>query len=116
MIFKTLFAVILAASMSLSVPRHAVALTIDQFAAICASHTVECSDHPLLQAYVGGALDLIAMLDEQTDYLGEVYCREPSVLFDVPAIIVYLHAHRTEYAGKNAMLLVIRYLEKEGGC
>ncbi|MEL7187595.1 MAG: hypothetical protein AAFN50_14365, partial [Pseudomonadota bacterium] len=26
-------------------------------------------------------MDLIAMLDEETEYLGEVYCTEPSTLF-----------------------------------
>ena len=100
----------------LFLPGNAAALNVEQVAAICASYPDECSEHPILQAYVGGALDLIAMLDEETDYLGEVYCKEPSALFDVPAIIKYMEQHRVEYAKRNAMLLVIRYLEEKGGC
>jgi hypothetical protein len=115
MTLRFIIAVALASSV-LVLPNSASALTMDQVAAICASHEGECSEHPILQAYVGGALDLIAMLDEETDYLGEIYCKEPSALFDVPAIIQYMGKHRVEYADRNAMLLVIRYLEEKGGC
>ena len=100
----------------LAMPYPANALTMEQFAAICASGNTECSEHPILQAYVGGALDLIAMLDEETDYLGEVYCVKPSNLFDVLSIIRFMEAHRADYANSNAMLLLIRYLEENGGC
>ena len=96
--------------------QNAAALSMDQFVAICASQPGECSDHPLLQAYVGGALDLIAMLDEETDYLQTVYCKPTSTLFDVDTIIRYMTRHAEEYAQKNAMLLLIRYLEEQGGC
>jgi hypothetical protein len=99
-----------------ALPHTASALTTEQFVAICDSSQVACSEHPLLQAYVGGALDLIAVLDEETDYLSEVYCGKPDKLFDVPTIIRYIEAHRDSYADKNAMLLVVRYLEERGGC
>lgn len=98
------------------IPSNVSALTMDQVASICASHQGDCSEVPLLQAYVGGALDLIAMLDEETHYLSKVYCKPPSTLFDVPAIIKFMGMHRVEYANKNAMMLVIRYLEEKGGC
>jgi len=100
----------------LALPFDASALTMNQVAAMCAAYPGECSEHPLVQAYVGGALDLIATLDEQTEYLEDVYCKQPAELFDVPAIIRYLEAQRGEYAERNAMLLVIRYLEDNGGC
>lgn len=92
------------------------ALTTEQFIAICASADVQCGEHPLLNAYVGGALDLISVLDEETEYLGEVYCRQPTELFDVPAIIRYMERHSAEYANQNAMFLLIRYFEEFGGC
>lgn len=92
------------------------ALTMNQFSVICASGKGECSDNPILQAYVGGALDLIAMLDEETDYLAKVYCKKPAELFDVPRILRFMEKHREDYATRNAMLLVIRYFEKNGGC
>ena len=104
----------LLASSAISAP--AAALTMNQFVSICEAADVACSEHPILNAYVGGALDLIAMLDEETSYLAEVYCKHPEELFDVPAIIRYMEAHQTEYAGKNAMLVLIRYLEEHGGC
>lgn len=96
--------------------QNAAALSMNQFVAICAAQPGECSEHPLLQAYVGGALDLIAMLDEETDYLRQVYCESTSTLFDVDAIIRYMTQHAEDYADKNAMLLLIRYLEEKGGC
>lgn len=94
----------------------ACALTMDQFASICDSGQEDCSKHPLLHAYVGGALDLIAVLDEETDYLARVYCKKPADLFDVPTVIRYMEQRREAYANRNAMLLVVRYLEEEGGC
>lgn len=94
----------------------ATALTMKQFASICESASTSCSEHPILQAYVGGALDLVAMLDEETEYLAEVYCKPAKELFDVPAIIRYMETQQTQTLDKNAMLLVIRYLEEQGGC
>lgn len=94
----------------------ASALTTEQFGAICDAGGVACSEHPALNAYVGGALDLIAVLDEQTDYLGDVYCSSPDKLFDVAEIIRYIVSHRDTHADKNAMLLLVRYLEKYGDC
>ena len=97
-------------------PVNSSALTMGEFSSVCDSYAGECSSNPFLQAYVGGALDLIAMLDEETDYLDEVYCREPSELFDVPEIIRYMLSNKDDYRDRNAMLLVIRYLEEMGGC
>ena len=105
---------VLIASAAMSAP--AGALTMNQFVSICKAADVPCSEHPILNAYVGGALDLIAMLDEETGYLAEVYCKPPEELFDVPSIIRYMETRRSEYADKNAMLALIRYLEEHGGC
>lgn len=105
---------VLIASSAMSGP--AAALTMNQFISICESADVACSQHPILNAYVGGALDLIAMLDEETGYLAEVYCRPLEELFDVPGIIRYMEEHQAEYADRNAMLVFIRYLEEHGGC
>jgi hypothetical protein len=92
------------------------ALTTEEFFTICESAPVECTEHPALQAYIGGALDLLATLDEQTDYLETLYCTDPRELFDIPAIIGFMQAHREEYAERNAMLLLVRYFERRGGC
>ena len=101
---------------SFAISGSAAALTMNQFVTICESADVPCSEHPILNAYVGGALDLIAMLDEETGYLAEIYCRSPKEFFDVPVIIRYMERHQAEYADKNAMLVLIRYLEEHGGC
>ena len=98
------------------IPAPASALTMGQVTSICDQYQGVCSEHPYLQWYVGGALDLIAMLDEETDYLDNVYCEDPSTFFDVPVIIQYMLANQAGYADKNAMLLVIRYLVEKGGC
>ncbi|HEY7886500.1 MAG TPA: hypothetical protein VIC08_16245 [Cellvibrionaceae bacterium] len=97
-------------------PPSTYALTVEQFTKICDSIPGECSDHPFAQAYIGGALDLLATLDENTDYLDKLYCREPKEIFDVSAIIRYMQTHGEGYATRNAMLLVVRYFEKNGGC
>ena len=39
-----------------------LALTMKQVSDICDSSSGECSDHPIIRAYVGGALDLLATL------------------------------------------------------
>lgn len=94
----------------------ATALTMEEFSHICQSSPGKCSDHPALQAYVGGALDLLATLDEQTDYLKKLYCQEPNKLFDVPTIIRFMEQRSEQYAKSNAMLVLIRYFEEHGGC
>lgn len=94
----------------------ATALTMEEFSHICRSSPGKCSEHPVVQAYIGGALDLLATLDEQTDYLKKLYCKEPSILFDVPTIIRFMEQRSEEYAKGNAMLVLVRYFEEHGGC
>ena len=94
----------------------ASALTMSEFKAICESSTTECKEYPILQAYVGGALDVVAVLAEETKYLDKLYCESHSTLFDVKRIIPFMEQHQEEYASKNAMLVLIKYLEEQGGC
>jgi len=93
-----------------------LALTMKQVSDICHSSPGECSDHPITRAYVGGALDLLATLDERTDYLGKVYCKKPKELFDVSAIIRFMELRSDQYATDNAMLVLVRYFEEYSGC
>ncbi len=92
------------------------ALTLDEFRQACHSIEIDCKAHPALNAYVGGALDLVAVLDEQTNYLDRIYCRSPKDLFNVGNIIDYLIQTDTDSPEKNAMLFVVKYLESNGGC
>ena len=104
---------------SLLLPLHApsaTALTMKQVSDICHASSGECSDHPIIRAYVGGALDLLATLDERTDYLGKVYCKKPKELFDVPTIVRFMELRGEQYASDNAMLVLVRYFEENGGC
>ncbi|MEM1229764.1 MAG: hypothetical protein AAGI15_04445 [Pseudomonadota bacterium] len=100
----------------LLVPVAAQALSLAQLKQICRQAGSDCAQLPMAQAYVGGALDLVAMLDEETEYLGPLYCRAPQDLFDVPAIIGHLLELDASWQEKNAMLGVIDYLERNGGC
>jgi len=106
---------VMALLLSLQVPS-ALALTMKQVTDLCHSSPDECSEHPIIQAYIGGALDLLATLDERTDYLAKVYCKTPAELFDVPAIIHFMDQQREQYAKDNAMLVFVRYFEAHGGC
>ena len=92
------------------------ALTMKQVSDICHSSSSACSDHPIIRAYVGGALDLLATLDERTGYLEKVYCKKPKELFDLPAIIRFMELRSEQYATDNAMLALVRYFEEHGGC
>ena len=94
----------------------AEALKVSEFMEICRQSGRSCEEVPVLQAYVGGALDLIAVLHEQTDYIRPVYCKDPRILFDVPAIIGFMEDHREGHEQQNAMLLVVRFLEEHGDC
>lgn len=94
----------------------AEALTVSGFMDLCKQSGRPCEEVPLLQAYVGGALDLIAVLHEETDYIQPVYCKDPRVLFDVATIIGFIENRREGYEQRNAMLLVVRFLEEHGGC
>ena len=100
----------------LSCPDRAEALRVAEFMAICEQAGQECEKIPILNAYVGGALDLVAMLHEETDYIEPIYCKDPKLLFDVPAIIRFVEKNQAGNEEKNAMLLVIRFLEAYGGC
>jgi hypothetical protein len=93
-----------------------LSLTMKQVSGICHSSSGECSDHPIIRAYVGGALDQLATLEERTNYLGKVYCKKPEKLFDVPAIIRFMELRSEQYATDNAMLVLVRYFEEHGGC
>ena len=115
MAIRLLFTTLAALLLPLHTP-DATALTMEQFSNICKSSHGECSDHPTVQAYVGGALDLLATLDERTDYLHKVYCKAPEELFDVPAIIRFMEQQSEQHSSDNAMLVLIRYIEKHGGC
>lgn len=91
------------------------ALTVSEFKAICKSSLVECKEHPLLQAYVGGALDVLVVLKEETQYLEKIYCEDTSVLFNFKKIITFMEQSQ-EKATNNAMLVLVKYLERNSGC
>ncbi|MEM6300581.1 MAG: hypothetical protein AAF749_02500 [Pseudomonadota bacterium] len=93
-----------------------LALTAKDFFAICASAEMSCSDHPITQAYIGGALDLMATLDEKTPYLEAPYCRPAKELFKVTDVVDYMKANLRNYESENAMLLFVRFLEDRGAC
>jgi len=94
-----------------------IALTTKEFFQICASTEVEhCDQVPILQAYIGGGLDLLSVLDEQTNYLQKIYCTGPESLFDVSKVMKFMKEHEQKYASENAMRVFIRYFEERGGC
>lgn len=95
-------------------PTHA--LTVQQFKDACAMQETSCGEHPVLNAYIGGALDLVAGLQEETDYLSNLYCKQPEELFDIKKITQFIEQSETQHDNKNAMLLLVAYFEQLGGC
>lgn len=101
----------------LGLPTMSAAMTVADLKGICERVEGPCESSPLLNAYIGGSLDMIATLDERTEFLGEVYCRPTEEFFDVAAIIRYAQrAARRAEPKANAMTLVVAYLVEEGGC
>jgi len=107
---------LLSAVLLFSVAHQANAMKIAEFTQICGSAPIPCADIPFIQAYVGGALDLLAALDEDTEYLADMYCKPARELFNTAKIIKFMEAHQNEDPSRNAMMLVIQYVEEEGGC
>lgn len=91
-------------------------LSNGDFNKICNASPVPCDEHPILQAYVGGALDLVATLDEKTDRLQPIYCKPTGELFDVSAMIWFMLETDRHNADDNAMVSLITYLKEKGGC
>ena len=95
----------------------AYGLTTAEFFKICKGHgATKCSDVPILQAYIGGSLDLLATLVDHSDYMEQLYCVEPEKLYSVELIMAYMEKERASYESANAMNLVIKYFEENGGC
>jgi len=100
----------------LTTPNAANSLTMREFSTVCQKMQTNCSANPILQAYVGGSLDLLATLDEDTNYFAKLVCNDKRALFKVDAIIEYMLQRKQGYLDKNATLLVVRYMEQYGGC
>ena len=111
---KRIFGGLLVAALLL--PLRADALRVQEFLAICEQSGRACEEIPILQAYIGGALDLVAMLHEETDYIETMYCKDTKILFDVSGIIRFIEANAEGNEEKNAMMMLIRFLETYGGC
>ncbi|MFT7559813.1 MAG: hypothetical protein ACI93R_001728 [Flavobacteriales bacterium] len=101
----------------LSLYSHSItALRMNQFSELCHSSLGECSDKPIVQTYVGGDLDILTVLEEQTGFLGPVYRKESERLFDVLVVIRFIAQRSEQYATSNGMLALVRYDEQQGGC
>ena len=96
--------------------QQANALTVQQYKDACASQEASCDQHPILNAYIGGALDLLASLQDETDYLSTLYCIQPAEIFDTKKISSFIENSDARHNHKNAMLLLVAYFEQHGGC
>ncbi len=92
------------------------ALTIDQFQSICRDYQENCDQHPTIQAYVGGALDLFATLNENPAYLAEINCAESRKLYNVKKIIEHMQRADVSNGNTNAMTVFIHYFEINKPC
>lgn len=92
------------------------ALTVQEFKQICLTQEADCEEHPAINAYIGGGLDLLASLQEETEYLQRLYCGQPDTLFDAKKIIQFIEQSSKEFEQQNAMLRLVAYFEQQGGC
>lgn len=94
------------------------ALTTQQLLDACAANNKPCHELPFANAYVGGALDLLGSLKDSGKLNMSFSCTSTAELFNVKRIFRYIeeqHSHSADkFADKNAMLLVIKYMEERG--
>ena len=92
-------------------------LTVKEFSNICNQYSGDCHELPIVNAYIGGAMDLIATLDEKTDYFPtKIYCTDPREIFDGKEIVDFILTNDHVLPAENAMLSFIKYFEINGGC
>ena len=116
MMYPRILALLSLIALPMSPLQDAHALRVGEFLAICEQADRPCEEIPILNAYIGGGLDLIAGLHEDTDYVRPVYCKDTKLLFDVAAIIRYIEENKSGNENKNAMLMLVRFLEIYGDC
>jgi hypothetical protein len=93
------------------------ALSIADFHHWCnQTPSVQCHDLVPVQAYVGGALDAIGLLQAEQQFVKPLFCKKPQDLFQLPAIIDFMNANAKPDDKRNAIVLVVEYLAVNGGC
>lgn len=90
------------------------ALTTKELLKVCSLKNQPCYTLPFANAYIGGALDLLGKLQENEQLNIQFSCTSPNKLFKVKRILDYIEENQHFYAYKNAMTLVIKYMEEEG--
>lgn len=91
-------------------------LTVQEVQSICSQQTTLCADNLVIQAYIGGGLDMLASLYEHEVLHGVRFCKSPQALFDVTNIINFLLTLEGGARAQNAMRQVTTYLQGESGC
>jgi len=98
----------------ITAPTHA--LTLAQFNAICADQPVPCTQHPALHAYIGGAIDLLVAMRQNSDYLSPMTCALTPQHLDVNTIITFMTEYEPQSPERDAMAVLLEYLQAELPC
>lgn len=94
------------------------ALTTKELLKVCGLKNQPCHTLPFANAYIGGALDLLGTLQENEQLNLQFSCASPNKLFKVKRILDYIEENQISnenqrfYEDKNAMTLVIKYMEE----
>ena len=101
----------------LALAGRAQALRTGEFLALCGDVLAACAEQPVVQLYLGGALDALALVNETASARKQpLYCLPERQLFDMSRIVAHVVANRRKFEDKNAMTGVIDYLRAYGGC
>jgi len=93
----------------------AKALDVEQFNQLC--DLKQQSRSQLCNVYLGGALDAIAVLnDEAKANYKPLYCVHESEVFDMDKIIQFVQSQPSAMRNKNAILPVVEFLKRHGEC
>lgn len=93
----------------------AKAIDIEQFNQICTLE--QQSRSQFCRIYLGGALDAIAVLNDKAKSQNRpLYCVSESDIFDMERIIQFVQSQPSALNNKNAILPVVEFLKRNGGC
>lgn len=90
-------------------------IDVAQLSSLCRSS--EYAQQQFCNTYIGGALDAIAVMNDRARAQGTpLYCLHETVIFDFSKIKSNILSLEEKWQDKNAVLPVVEYLQKVGGC
>ncbi len=92
------------------------ALTTWEFLQLCDDTAGACAEQPVVQLYLGGAMDALAVVNETALQKRPLYCLPERQLFDMHRIFAHIAENQQRFRQRNVMHAMLDYLRLHGGC